>query len=76
MKLGENNHVLIYIKFLEDRTKNVDSLLMSNFLMCLVFYSLDFTVKVKKYDNTRKYTLRRYFIVVQMHTNAWLQAQR
>ena len=36
------HEVIIFVKFHEDRTKNVDFLLLANFLMCLVFYSPDF----------------------------------
>ena len=51
MNLGEND-ILIYVlmiftKFHEDRSKNVDFLLVAILWGCLVFYSPDFTLYLK-----------------------------
>ena len=43
MKLFE---VSIITKFHKDKTKNVDFLLMPNFLMCLIFQNPDFTMLI------------------------------
>ena len=53
MKVGENSHVLIILtKFHEDRTKNIDFLLLPNLWMCPIFSYWDFKRKnLKTYSN-------------------------
>ena len=53
--------VVIFIKFQEDRTENVDFLLVANFIMRLIFFSSDFSMK-SKISNWSKYVAMKLFL--------------